>query len=231
MNTVFYSLAKYLHPLLIKRLVSAGSYWRNRLEAHQDSLYSQPSGAFLEAWWWVNRIEDIRQHLSVAQLATMLQKIPEREVWVMWGRSQGRIFKDMAHEMGVNISLVKTLYGRGLKRCTTLVLESQRPDLSWFAYEAKPVVQKLQTSNQCQGLLTASAQRVWQVTEAVLRQRLGKGTKVVLERLQAELAPVEPDHLDVHIEHWLSLHFSRVASAQFRELLGQAEESNPQEQP
>lgn len=210
-NTVYYSLAQYLQPLLTKRLVSAASYWQGRLEAHQESPHS---GVFLEASWWVNHLGEIRQQLSLAQIAEILQKIPEREVLVMRERSQGRRCKDVAQQLGVNIALVKTLYGRGLKRCISYLLDSIRPEpLVLESY--KPAGQ---TAVVTPGLPDLT-QPVWQAAEMVLRQRLGKGTRVVLGRLQAELVQVEPNQLDIQIEQWLNLHFSQVVGLQFRQLL------------
>jgi hypothetical protein len=211
-NTAFYPLAEYLYPLLSKRLASEGSYWHSRVKAHQQLPHS---GAFLEARWWVERIEYLREHLSQGQITEILQQLPEREVSVMWQRSQGRRCKDVAQELGVNVTLVKTWYGRGLKRCFTFLLGSQKPDLEGLIYSPGPKTFLNESRELC-----AASQRIWQVADVVVRQRLGQGTKVVLARLKPELAHLDPGHLDAQIEQWLSHNFSEVVAAQFRSLLG-----------
>jgi DNA-directed RNA polymerase specialized sigma24 family protein len=107
--------------------VNAGSYWRERLEQYQLQP-DQGSAAVLEVHRRVRRIEDLIGQFSPQHIEPLVKRLPEREVWVMVGRSEGRIYQDMARELGVTVGLVRTLYGRGLKRCISYLLDSVKPD-------------------------------------------------------------------------------------------------------
>jgi hypothetical protein len=65
----------------------------------------------------------------------------------------------------------------------------------------------------------ADLRLIWQVTQGILRQRLGRGSQLAFKRLQVEFSETDPEVLIAEIKDWLRTQFSDLTAQQFERTL------------
>lgn len=206
-----YLLIEYLRPLMVSRLVNVHDRWVERLDAYQFQPYGVDNKPLVEeAQQWVSRTAHIQMNLSPEHILSAVEKLPKRELQILEGRSQGRVYKELAYEFGISITRVRTLYLKGVKRCFQYILDTAIPDLD-----------EPQTFTLAPQDLSASGKvrQIWRVTEAILQQRLGRGSQMAIQRLRVEIIATDPELLASEIEQWLKHNFSQMTAEQFTRAL------------
>lgn len=214
MSQAPFQLIEFLRPLLVTRLVNVHDHWVERVGAYQF----QPQGLKMaplldEAQQWVSRTAFLQANLSPEHIIAAVEKLPKREFQILEGRSQGKVYKELAFELGISITRVRTLYLKGIKRCFQFVLEADSLDQLEFEPQLGGLALEDFTSE-------GRVRRIWQVVEAILRQRLGRGSHMALQRLKVEVTATDPQVLHSEIADWLKQNFSQLTANQFVKALG-----------
>lgn len=212
MREPLYPLIEYLRPLMVTRLVNTHDRWVERLDAYQFQPHGINASPLIEeAQEWVGRTAYLQMNLSPEQIIAAVERLPKRELQILEGRSQGRVYKELAYELGISITRVRTLYLKGIKRCFQYILETSVPDQD----EAETLVKTLPVVPMEDLTLNGKLRQIWRITEAILAQRLGRGSHMALQRLKVEIVANNPEVLAAEIEHWLKHNFSEMTAEQF----------------